>query len=159
MNEMKKKLNRLSAIRSIITNERIGGQDELLKRLYAQGFELTQATLSRDLKQMKVAKVMANDGSYLYVLPTNPLYKRAARNKDLEIHPKRSGFTSISFSANIGVIKTNPGYASGIAYDIDSSNLPGVLATVAGDDTILVVIKEGYSHNDILTQLGDIVNV
>lgn len=159
MNKMKNKLNRLSAIRTIIANERIGGQDELLKKLYAQGFELTQATLSRDLKQMKVAKVMANDGSYLYVLPTNPLHKQTTRSKEMEVHPKRSAFTSINFSANIGVIKTNPGYASGIAYDIDNSNLPGVLATVAGDDTILVVIKEGYSHDDILTQLGDIVSI
>lgn len=143
----------------IIASERIGGQDELLKRLRAQGFELTQATLSRDLKQMKVAKIMTSDGSYLYVLPTNPLHKRSTRSREPGVQPARNGFVSINFSANIGVIKTSPGYASGIAYDIDSSELPGILATVAGDDTILVVIKEGYSHDDILAQLGDIISM
>ena len=143
----------------IIASEHIGGQDELLKKLRAQGFELTQATLSRDLKQMKVAKIMASDGSYLYVLPTNPLHKHATKSRELGSQPARNGFVSINFSANIGVIKTSPGYASGIAYDIDSSDLPGVLATVAGDDTILVVIKEGYSHDDILAQLGDIISM
>ncbi|MBR5842854.1 MAG: arginine repressor [Bacteroidaceae bacterium] len=155
---MKNKLNRLSAIRMIIASERIGSQDELLRQLQTQGFELTQATLSRDLKQMRVAKVMASDGSYLYVLPTNPLHRRAAKSKETP-SPARLGFISINFSANIGVIKTSPGYASGIAYDIDSSDLPGVLATVAGDDTILVVIKEEYSHDDILMQLGDIIGM
>ena len=64
---MKNKQNRLNAIRIIISNERIGNQDELLKKLYAQGFELTQATLSRDLKQLNVAKTAANDGSYIYI--------------------------------------------------------------------------------------------
>lgn len=142
----------------IIASERIGSQDELLRQLQTQGFELTQATLSRDLKQMRVAKVMASDGSYLYVLPTNPLHRRAAKSKETP-SPARLGFISINFSANIGVIKTSPGYASGIAYDIDSSDLPGVLATVAGDDTILVVIKEEYSHDDILMQLGDIIGM
>lgn len=142
----------------IIASERIGSQDELLRQLQAQGFELTQATLSRDLKQMRVAKVMASDGSYLYVLPTNPLHRRAVKSKETP-SPARLGFISINFSANIGVIKTSPGYASGIAYDIDSSDLPGVLATVAGDDTILVVIKEEYSHDDILMQLGDIIGM
>ena len=155
---MKNKLNRLSAIRMIIASERIGSQDELLKQLQLQGFELTQATLSRDLKQMRVAKVMTSDGSYLYVLPTNPLHRRAVKGKEMPA-TARLGFISINFSANIGVIKTSPGYASGIAYDIDSSDLPGVLATVAGDDTILVVIKEGYSHDDILIQLGDIIGM
>ena len=72
---MKNKQNRQNAIRLIIANERIGSQDELLKRLYAQGFDLTQATLSRDLKQLKVAKTTAVDGSYVYILPSNPLYK------------------------------------------------------------------------------------
>lgn len=143
----------------IIASERIGGQDELLKKLHAQGFELTQATLSRDLKQMKVAKIMTNEGSYLYVLPTNPLHKRSTKDKGQDTQPTRNGFVSINFSANIGVIKTSPGYASGIAYDIDNSELPGILATIAGDDTILVVIKEEYKHDDILAQLGNIISM
>lgn len=154
---MKNKLNRLSAIRIIVANERVCSQEELLNRLYTQGFELTQATLSRDLKQLKIAKVVTNDGSYLYVLPNNPLHKSRGRALH-EQQAARGGFVSIDFSANIAVIKTRPGYASGIAYDIDGSNLSGVLATVAGDDTILVVIREGYSHGDILAQLKEVIS-
>lgn len=154
---MKNKLNRLNAIRLIIANERIGSQDELLKRLYAQGFDLTQATLSRDLKQLKVAKTTAVDGSYVYILPSNPLYKRITRGKAVREQQVRNGFVSISFSANIAVIKTRPGYAGGVAYDIDEHELPSVLATVAGDDTILLVIKEGCSHEEVLAHLSPII--
>ena len=111
---MKNKQNRLNAIKFIIANERIGNQEELLKRLYAQGFDLTQATLSRDLKQLKVAKTAASDGSYIYILPSSPLYKRITKGKLVHEDQVRSGFVSISFSANIAVIKTRPGYAGGI---------------------------------------------
>jgi transcriptional regulator of arginine metabolism len=154
---MKNKQNRLNAIRIIISNERIGNQDELLKKLYAQGFELTQATLSRDLKQLNVAKTAANDGSYIYILPSNPLYKRLSKDKQAYESKVRSGFVSICYSANIAVIKTRPGYAGGIAYDIDEHELPSVLATVAGDDTILLVIKEGYTHKEVEHNLESII--
>lgn len=154
---MKNKQNRLNAIRIIISNERIGNQDELLKKLYAQGFELTQATLSRDLKQLNVAKTAANDGSYIYILPSNPLYKRLSKDKQAYESKVRSGFVSICYSANIAVIKTRPGYAGGIAYDIDEHELPSVLATVAGDDTILLVIKEGYTHKEVEHHLENII--
>lgn len=154
---MKNKLNRLNAIRLIIANERIGSQDELLKRLYAQGFDLTQATLSRDLKQLKVAKTAASDGAYIYILPTSPLYKRITKGKITREQQVKSGFLSICFSANIAVIKTRPGYAGGIAYDIDEHELESVLATVAGDDTILLVIREGCSHEEVLSQLATVI--
>ena len=155
---MKNKLNRLNAIRIIIANERVGSQEELLRILYSKGFEVTQATLSRDLKQLKVIKIAASDGSYIYVLPTNPLYKRMPKGQPVGEQSARNGFVSIEFSGNIAVIKTRPGYAGGIAYDVDRSELPGVLATVAGDDTILLVIKEGYRHDDVLVQLRGIIS-
>lgn len=154
---MKNKQNRLNAIRVIIGNERISSQDELLRKLYALGFDLTQATLSRDLKQLKVAKTAANDGSYIYILPTSPLYKRISKGQAVREQHTKNGFISISYSANIAVIKTRPGYASGIAYDIDEHELTSVLATIAGDDTILVVIKEGYSHSEVQAQLSHII--
>lgn len=155
--KMNNKQNRLKAIRTIIASERVGSQEELLRILYTKGFEATQATLSRDLKQLKVAKIATSDGSYIYVLPTSPLYKRVSKDQSGRERQEQNGFVSIEFSANIAVIKTRPGYASGIAYDIDRSELPGVLATVAGDDTILLVIKEGYRHDEILAQLGGVV--
>ena len=81
---MKKKANRLDAIKMIISSKDISSQEELLQALDKEGFELTQATLSRDLKQLKVAKAANMNGKYVYVLPNNIMYKRSndQRNAD-----------------------------------------------------------------------------
>ena len=68
-----------------------------------------------------------------------------------------SGFLSINFSGNMGVIRTRPGYASSIAYNIDNSDVPDVLGTIAGDDTIFIVIKEGTDYDDIVDELSYII--
>jgi transcriptional regulator of arginine metabolism len=154
---MKNRQNRFNAIRTIIANERIGNQDELLKILHEQGFNLTQATLSRDLKQLKITKTSTNDGSYAYTLQDHTLSLRLSKEAQAYENQVRSGFISINFSANIAVIKTRPGYAGGIAYDIDEHELAPVLATVAGDDTILLIIKEGYSHKEVEQHLESII--
>lgn len=151
---MKDKPKRLNAIRIIIANGHIGCQEELQQKLQEQGFDVTQATLSRDLKQLKVAKTAAYDGSYVYVLPQNPMHRRQHIPQE---NPTQGGFVSLNFSSNIAVIKTRPGYASGIAYDIDSHDLPSVLGTVAGDDTVFLVIKEGQSHSEVRHQLSVII--
>ena len=74
---MKKKANRLDAIKMIISSKELGSQEELLQELNREGYELTQATLSRDLKQLKVAKAASMNGKYVYVLPNNIMYKRS----------------------------------------------------------------------------------
>ena len=144
---MKNKQNRLNAIRIIISNERIGSQDELLKKLYAQGFELTQATLSRDLKQLKVVKTASNDGMYVYVLPN-------ASHSDLSVSTNLSdNITDIAFSGNMCVITTKPGYASAISVPIDSKGIHEILGTIAGDNTILLILREGFDHQSLMDQL------
>ena len=125
---MKKKANRLDAIKMIISSKEVGSQEELLQALAAEGFELTQATLSRDLKQLKVAKAASMNGKYVYVLPNDIM---------------NNGFISLQFSGNIAVIKTRPGYASSMAYDIDNREFGDILGTIAGDDTIMLVLREG----------------
>jgi transcriptional regulator of arginine metabolism len=65
------------------------------------------------------------------------------------------GFKSINFSGNIGVIHTRPGYASSIAYNIDNSDIPEIMGTIAGDDTIFIAIKDGSDHNAIIDALHD----
>ncbi len=104
---MKKKANRLDAIKMIISSKEIGSQDELLQELNSEGFELTQATLSRDLKQLKVAKAASMNGKYVYVLPNDIMYKRQTDQKASEML-SNNGFVSLQFSANIAVIKTPP---------------------------------------------------
>lgn len=138
---MKKKENRLDTIKMIISSKEISCQDELLKELIKEGFELTQATLSRDLKQLKVAKAASMSGKYVYVLPNNIMYKRTTDQRASEMLVS-NGFKSLEFSGNLAVIKTRPGYASSIAYDIDNREFDDILGTIAGDDTIMLVLRE-----------------
>ena len=140
---MKVKNNRLEALRLIISSQQLGSQDELLNALQKEGFKLTQATLSRDLKQLKVAKAASMSGNYVYVLPNETMYKRISTPNSVREMMKVPGFVSINFSGNLGVIKTRPGYASSIAWNIDNSDIPEIIGTIAGDDTIFIVIKEG----------------
>lgn len=153
----KKKDERLDAIKKIISSREIGSQDELLAELRAEGHDITQATLSRDLKQLKVAKVSGAAGAYIYVLPNNTLYRRTN-----EVHPisdmmKYTGFMSIRFSGNLAVIKTFPGYAGGLAYDIDNKHIKEIIGTVAGDDTILLVKREGVTNVQLMHALEPII--
>ena len=151
---MKNKSNRLHAIRMIVQNNRITSQDELLDQLRAAGFDITQATLSRDLKQLQVAKAPDGQGGNAYVLPTDSLYERIYKAQEAYEKQIYSGFRSLEFSGNIAVIKTRPGYASGIAYEIDERHLRSVLATIGGDDTVLVVLHEGASRDDFRRELS-----
>mgnify|MGYP002623568045 FL=1 len=154
---MKVKNNRLEALRLIISSQQLGSQDELLNALQKEGFKLTQATLSRDLKQLKVAKAASMSGNYVYVLPNETMYKRVSSPNSIREMMKVPGFISINFSGNIGIIKTRPGYASSIAWNIDNSDVPEILGTIAGDDTIFIVIKESIRHQDVVDALSDIV--
>ena len=154
---MKVKNNRLEALRLIISSQQMGSQDELLAALQKEGFKLTQATLSRDLKQLKVAKAASMSGNYVYVLPNETMYKRVSTPNSVREMMKVPGFVSINFSGNMGIIKTRPGYASSIAWNIDNSDIPEILGTIAGDDTIFIVIKEGIRHQEVIEALSDVV--
>ena len=154
---MKVKTNRLEALRLIISSQQLGSQDELLNALQKEGFKLTQATLSRDLKQLKFAKAASMSGNYVYVLPNETMYKRVSTPNSIREMMRVPGFISINFSGNMGIIKTRPGYASSIAWNIDNSDVPEILGTIAGDDTIFIVIKEGVKHKDVVEALSDVV--
>ena len=154
---MKDKKNRLEALRLIISSQQMGSQEELLNALQNEGFNLTQATLSRDLKQLKVAKAATMSGNYVYVLPNESMYKRVSTHSSVREMMQMPGFISINFSGNMGVIKTRPGYASAIAWNIDRGDLPQILGTIAGDDNIFVVIKEGFSHREVTEALSKVV--
>lgn len=151
------KSKRLDSIKMIISSKEIGSQEELLRELAKEGYELTQATLSRDLKQMKVAKAATTNGSYVYVLPNDTMYKRTIDVPSAGEMLMQNGFKSIDFSGNMAVIKTRPGYASSLAYDIDNREYKDIIGTIAGDDTILLVFRDGYSRNEIKQLLSHII--
>lgn len=151
---MKTKRERLDVICEIIKNEAIGSQDELLKRLTAKGFKTTQATLSRDIKQLKVAKAHDGNDNYIYALPET--HSSVGQNPPDPQENRIPGLknTLIEFSGNLAVIKTRPGYAMGIASDIDAKAPREILGTIAGDDTILLIPREGFSREKIIEALS-----
>ncbi len=154
---MKSKTKRLEMIRLIISGKDISSQEELLQELRHEGIGITQATLSRDLKQLKVAKAASITGKSLYVLPNNTMYRRVREYNSIQEMLSHSGVISIRFSGNLAVIRTRPGYASSVAYDIDNSNVPEIIGTVAGDDTIIIALEENYEREVTKMKLEEII--
>ena len=154
---MKVKKSRLETLRMIISSRELGNQEELLAALQQEGFKLTQATLSRDLKQLKVAKAATMNGNYVYVLPNATMYKRVSSPAQIKEMMQVPGFISIQFSGNMAVIRTKPGYASSIAYNIDNSDITPILGTIAGDDTIFLVKRKGASEEEIVHALSEVI--
>lgn len=146
-----KKQNRHNAIKSIILKAEISSQDELLNALIQEGFDITQATLSRDIKELKIVKSPTASGSYAYRMAQN--IARTIKPED-ETSLSAFGFVSIEFSGQLAVIKTRPGYAMAIAGEIDNKATNTILGTVAGDDTILLIPRENVSRNDVITSLS-----
>lgn len=150
------KNDRLNAIQEIISTHAVESQEELLLVLSSKGFDVTQATLSRDIKMLKIIKSPNAEGRYIYTLPTAG-YQSAHPATEQEPSLGSIGFTSIEFSGNLCVIKTRPGYAMGIASDIDSRAGGVVLGTIAGDDTILLIPREGVSRKLLTDTLASFI--
>lgn len=149
---MRNKTKRLITIRQLIETELISSQDELLFRLKELGVEATQSTLSRDLKFMKVAKIPHQEKGYIYIIPENINEQREEKISSVIT----DAILSIDFSGNMAVIKTLPGYANAVTVLIDSENYFEVLGTVAGEDTILIVMREGVSRNQLIEVLTSV---
>ena len=143
---MKQRYNRLSVVKDLIKKNRIDNQDTLLNLLKQEGYEVTQATLSRDLKMLKVGKISDGWNGYYYSLPDNDL---VAESEKSYIQDVRRGVISMEFSGNIGVIKTREGHANSVAVGLEALGLPEILGTLAGDDTIIVILREGMTKEDL----------
>lgn len=154
---MTQKEVRLEYIRRILNQENIRSQEDLLKKLAEYGYITTQATLSRDLQQMRAVRTTNRLGEMRYVLPDNPGY----------IHtPARLNSGSVSvgmclLSADDGgklvVLHTIPGFAAALAGTIDSAHLKSVAGTLAGDDTVLIIGRTGFERSDIMGELRSLI--
>lgn len=127
-------------ILSIISEQVIETQEDLVAALCDRGLPVTQATVSRDIKELRLVKVATDDGRYRYALqpgtsePGIDVTERAQRAFDEYV-------TSIEYTGNLIVVKTLPGSAPVVAASIDALEIDGVVGTIAGDDAILVVTK------------------
>jgi transcriptional regulator of arginine metabolism len=146
---MTEKNTRQEVILQIIGRERIGSQEELLSALRKYGISATQATLSRDLRALNVVKQPDADGFVRYQSAQPAAW---ARNSRLE-----TCILGIEFAGGLGVIRVAPGFASAVAARIDAACLPAVMGTVAGDDTLLLVLREGFGPEAALIQIEDVL--
>lgn len=153
---MNKRQTRLTAIANILLNNIVGSQEELLEHLKKQGFAVTQATLSRDLKTLRTSKVASELGGYRYVVGQGfpPADKIVEKSVD---KVSRAAVESVVISGQLIVIRTRNGYAGGVAYDIDDIDCPYLLGTIAGADTVFVAMAEGTPLDQVYKALLTII--
>lgn len=143
---MKERETRMAALRRILRTRTVESQESMAEILSAEGWEVTQATLSRDLKELGVAKLPDGKGGYAYALPEPA--ETAGSEKHL-VQDFLRGFQAMDFSGRFGVIRTLPGHANTVASALDHLEVEGILATIAGDDTILVVPRDGATRKSM----------
>jgi transcriptional regulator of arginine metabolism len=147
---VKERLTRLKSIRKLIKNYRIESQEALLGYLQKEGFEVTQATLSRDLKLLKVGKVSDGHNGYVYTLPGED---ERQESEQIFIQDFLRGYISIDFSGNMVVIRTFPGHAPVVSAALDSLSFEEVLGTLAGDNCVFAALREGVTGMQFMASL------
>jgi transcriptional regulator of arginine metabolism len=144
MNAPHPKAARHARIVGLIRTRTVRSQTELAELLAADGIQVTQATLSRDLEELGAVKVRGTDGAAAYLIPEdgNPVLRPAEQAPARLVRLLRELLTGADASGNLVVLRTPPGAAQFLASAFDRSGLPEVVGTIAGDDTILVVARE-----------------
>ena len=154
---MSTKLSRQAAIARIIGERAVSSQPQLVELLHLEGIEATQATVSRDLKDMGAVIVRVPGGETVYALPElEP--QRVVPHEQLR-RVMGEWVAEVRVSANLVVVRTPPGCAHVVASALDRSGLPGVLGTVAGDDTILIVVASEIGGSTVAAQLSDLAGL
>jgi transcriptional regulator of arginine metabolism len=142
---------RLKTILKLLRNNRVESQEELLGLLESEGIAITQATLSRDLKLLKVSKVGAGSEGYFYAVPSDD---EVRRHEEIHGQDFMRGYISIDWNDHLIVIKTYSGHSAPVALALDNMGLEGVLGTIAGQDNVVfAALRGGYSGEDFLRDL------
>lgn len=147
------KARRHSKILELINNYHIDTQEELLRRLRQDGFDVTQATVSRDIKELRLIKTLSSDGKYKY--STGKETGRDISSKFFSLFADSA--LSVDNAMNIVVIKTFTGMANAVCAAMDALQWNGVVGTVAGDDTILVLCKEEAIAAQLVQELKKLI--
>ncbi len=131
------KQGRQEMLTKLIQNKKISTQDELISELRAAGYAVTQATVSRDIRQLQLVKRKSRSGKYYYALPDSSDDHTADRLQFM----LTSAATAVDYAGNIVVIKTEGGMAQALCASLDSAELEEIIGTIAGDDTIFIAVK------------------
>ncbi len=134
---MNSKQNRMAMVCKIIESEKIGSQNQLIEKLSLAGITITQASLSRYLKELKISRMSDGTGGSYYTISKHNVAPTA--NLAGEI-------ISAEFAGGMLVVKTSSGFANAVSAMIDNKKLAVIAGTVSGDDTILVIIRDGFSR-------------
>ena len=145
--------NRHEKIIEIVEKHEVETQDELIEHLRKLGYEVTQATVSRDIRELKLTKVMSEKGSYRYELPKSNETIGSFKFS----HALAESITFVDYALNTVVIKTFPGMAQAVAVGIDNLHLQVILGCVAGDDTIIVVARSAEAAADLNSRIKEII--
>ncbi len=146
---------RQEKILELILRYEIETQDELIEKLKVEGFDVTQATASRDIKELKLTKTQTNKGKYRYI---RPITGENVSGVDFNAAFAAS-IISVEVGENIVVVRTYPGMANAVAIGIDNIRHADILGSVAGDDTILIVTRAKEIANGICDQVKTIMRV
>lgn len=143
------KTQRHAKIKEIVENRPIKTQEDLADELRKIGIEVTQATVSRDIKELMLIKVPAADGEYRYALPSdhNTIFSQSRMERTFQ-----DSVVGMDHSLNLVVLRTLPGTANAVAYTIDSVKWPDIIGTIAGDDTICVIVKPPEAVPDVMAR-------
>lgn len=143
------KTERQEKIIELITNEEISTQGDLTDRLIECGYNVTQATVSRDLQEMRVMKVLMADGTYKYAI---------SKDNDISISDKLENIllqclTNVDYANNIVVLKTMSGAAQAVGYALDTFVWDEIVGTICGDDTIMIVVRNEKAAKQLCSRL------
>ncbi len=143
------KLKRQEKILEIISKYSVETQEELIDRLYESGYEVTQATVSRDIRELKLTKVSTGHGGYRYMLPPQNETRGTMKFTSTIL----DAVVMVDYALNTIVIKTEPSLANPVAASIDSMHSPEILGCVAGDDTVIVISRDIDAAKEITEKL------
>ena len=149
------KSQRQAKILEIISNKSIETQEQLLAELQAEGFRATQATISRDIKELRIVKELTSLGTYRYTISANDLGSTFSARLNTIF---RECVISFDYAQNIIVVRTLPGLASAAGSAIDAMNLNTIVGTLAGDDTVMIVMRDTNAAATLCGEIKSLLN-
>lgn len=148
------KISRQSKIIELINKYDIETQEELADRLMKDGYNVTQATVSRDIRELKLTKVAVDGGKQKYIV----LQKTESGMSEKYTRVLKDGFVSMDRAQNIMVIKTVPGMAMAVAAALDALQISSIVGCIAGDDTVMCAIRTSEETIEVMEKLGKLIN-
>ncbi len=145
--------NRHQKIIELVDNYSIETQEELAERLKEEGYQVTQATVSRDIRALKLSKVSCGNGKQKYIA----IKQDDAGLNDKYIRVLKDGFVSMDKAQNILVIKTAPGLAMAVAAAIDGMQMEEIVGSIAGDDTIMAAVRTVEDTQVVMKKISEMI--